>query len=247
MKKIVFALAMMATSAVFADAAATAAAPAATAPASQPSLSLKERVSYVIGMQIGNTIKRQNIEIDPAQFQAGVQDGSEGKAPKLTQEEIAATMQEFQKVMMAKQAEAQAKAGAENQIKGETFLANNAKKDGVKVLPSGLQYKIIKTGAGKQPKATDTVAAAYTGKLVDGKVFDASPEGKPVEFPVNQVIAGWTEALQLMHEGDKWELYIPAKLAYGESGAGGAIGPNETLVFEVELVKIKDAPKEAAK
>jgi FKBP-type peptidyl-prolyl cis-trans isomerase FklB len=123
---------------------------------------------------------------------------------------------------------------------GETFLAENGKKEGVKTLASGLQYKVVKAGTGKTPKATDTVKVHYNGTLVDGTVFDSSIQrGEPASFPVNQVIAGWTEALQLMKEGDKWQLYIPAKLAYGEQGAGGKIGPNSTLIFDVELLSIE--------
>ncbi|MGV3532261.1 MAG: FKBP-type peptidyl-prolyl cis-trans isomerase [Chthoniobacteraceae bacterium] len=124
--------------------------------------------------------------------------------------------------------------------KGETYLKENGKKEGVKTLPSGLQYKVVKEGSGKSPKATDTVSVHYRGTLIDGTEFDSSiKRGEPAEFPVNRVIKGWTEALQLMKEGDKWMLYIPSHLAYGERGAGGAIGPNETLIFEVELLKVK--------
>jgi FKBP-type peptidyl-prolyl cis-trans isomerase len=124
--------------------------------------------------------------------------------------------------------------------KGEKYLKENATKEGVKTLPSGLQYKSLKEGSGKSPKATDTVSVHYRGTLIDGTEFDSSiKRGEPAEFPVNRVIKGWTEALQLMKEGDKWMLYIPSQLAYGERGAGGAIGPNETLLFEVELLKVK--------
>lgn len=124
--------------------------------------------------------------------------------------------------------------------KGEEFLKENAAKEGVKTLPSGLQYKVLKEGDGKSPKATDTVVVHYKGTLINGKEFDSSyKRGEPAEFPVNRVIKGWTEALQLMKEGSKWMLYIPSNLAYGERGAGADIGPNETLIFEVELLKVK--------
>ena len=238
MKKVLLALAVLASSSTLL---AADAAPAATAPATQSKLSIMQRVSYMIGMQIGGQFKGQGIDIDKESFLSGIEDAMAGKQPKLSKEEIQATGEEFQKQMIARQAAKTAeaaKAGEANLKTGNDYLAENAKKEGVKTLPSGLQYKVIKSGKGKMPKPTDTVEANYTGKLINGKQFDSS-EGKPVEFPVNGVIAGWTEALQLMHEGDKWELYIPAKLAYGERGAGADIGPNETLVFEVELVKVK--------
>ena len=136
--------------------------------------------------------------------------------------------------------EKQKKIGEKNKIDGEAFLAENKKKEGVKTLPSGLQYSIIKEGAGKMPKATDTVTVNYKGTLIDGTEFDSSyRRGQPVSFPVNGVIAGWTEALQLMKEGSKWQLFIPSELAYGEKGAGNTIGPNAVLIFEVELISIK--------
>jgi FKBP-type peptidyl-prolyl cis-trans isomerase len=133
-------------------------------------------------------------------------------------------------------------AGDKNLKEGDDFLTANGKKEGVKTLPSGLQYKVIKSGTGRSPKATDTVKVHYNGTLTDGTVFDSSVQrGEPATFPVNQVIPGWTEALQLMKEGDKWQLYIPSKLAYGEQGAGGKIGPNSALIFDVELLSIEGA------
>jgi FKBP-type peptidyl-prolyl cis-trans isomerase FklB len=141
---------------------------------------------------------------------------------------------------MAKKAEEMQKLSEKNKADGEKFLAENAKKEGVKVLPSGLQYKVITPGTGKSPKATDTVTTHYKGMLIDGTEFDSSyKRGEPATFPVSGVIPGWTEALQLMKEGAKWQLFLPSNLAYGERGAGRDIGPNATLIFEVELISVK--------
>lgn len=205
-----------------------------------------QRVSYSIGANIGGNFKRQEIDIDSKALTAGINDALAGKLA-LTEAEMREVMtafqQEMQTKMMAKaraQDEANAKAGPENLKKGEEFLAANAKKEGVKSTASGLQYKVVKSGTGKTPKSADTVKVHYHGTLIDGTVFDSSVERKePISFPVNGVIPGWTEALQLMKEGDKWQLFIPSKLAYGEQGAGDKIGPNSVLVFEVELLAIE--------
>jgi FKBP-type peptidyl-prolyl cis-trans isomerase FklB len=150
------------------------------------------------------------------------------------------TMAAWQKEMMAKATETQKKAGEKNKKEGDTFLAENKKKPGVVTLPSGLQYKILKEGTGPTPKATDTVVTQYRGTLINGKEFDSSyKRNQPATFPCNQVIAGWTEALQKMKVGSKWQLFVPSNLGYGENGAGGDIGPNATLIFEVELIDIK--------
>ncbi len=199
----------------------------------------KQRVSYSIGADIGKNFKRSEIEVDVKALSAGMADALTGKTA-LTEEEMKDTLQKFQTEMMAKMQGKQKESGDKNLKAGEDFLAANAKKEGVKVLPSGLQYKVIKSGTGKSPKATDTVKTHYHGTLIDGTVFDSSVERKePVSFPVNRVIPGWTEALQLMKEGDKWTLFVPAKLAYGERGAGQKIGPNSALVFEVALLSIE--------
>jgi FKBP-type peptidyl-prolyl cis-trans isomerase FklB len=199
----------------------------------------KQRASYCIGADIGNNFKRQGIEVDPKALGAGLADTLAGKAA-LTDEEIRETLMAFQKEMMSKAQTRMKEAGDKNLKEGEAFLAANAKKEGVKVLPSGLQYKVIKSGTGRTPKATDTVKTHYHGTLIDGTVFDSSVERKePVSFEVNGVIAGWTEALQLMKEGDKWQLFVPSKLAYGEQARGPKITPNSTLVFEVELLSIE--------
>jgi len=190
----------------------------------------KDKVSYIIGMNIGNDLKRQSIDISPKILAEGVQQALAGSKPLLTEQEIQETMMAFQKEMMAKQKE-----------RGDAFLAENKKKEGVKTLPSGLQYKVIKAGTGKKPKLNDTVMTHYRGTLIDGTEFDSSyKRGQPVSFLVSGVLPGWTEALQLMEEGAKWQLFIPSNLAYGERGAGGVIGPNATLIFEIELVSIQE-------
>jgi len=199
----------------------------------------KQRASYSIGANIGGNFKKQELDLDPKALAAGIADAFAGKT-QLTDAEMRETLNEFQKKAMSKM-EAKQKVDGEKNVKdGEAFLAANAKKEGVKTLPSGLQYKVIKSGTGKMPKATDTVKVHYHGTLIDGTVFDSSVErGEPATFPVNGVIPGWVEALQLMKEGDKWQLVIPAKLAYGERGAGGKIGPNSVLIFDVELLSIE--------
>lgn len=199
----------------------------------------KKRVSYAIGLDIGSSFQKNGIEIDAAQLAAGIADAIASK-PGLTEEEMRDTLTKFQQEMQVK-AQAKAQVDMEKNVKiGADFMAANAKKEGVKTTASGMQYKVLKAGAGRTPKATDTVRTHYHGTLTDGTVFDSSVKrGQPAEFPVDQVIPGWTEALQMMKEGDKWQLVIPAKLAYGERGTpGGPIGPNSTLVFEVELLSI---------
>lgn len=206
----------------------------------------KQRVSYSIGVNIGGNLKRQEMDIDAKALVAGISDAIAGKTV-LSEAEMREVMTAFQQEMETKMAakenareEQNAKVAPENLKKGEEFLAANAKKEGVTTTASGLQYKVLKSGGGKTPKATDTVKTHYHGTLIDGTVFDSSVErGEPVSFPVNRVIPGWTEALQLMKEGDKWQLTIPSKLAYGERGAGDKIGPNCTLVFEVELLSVE--------
>jgi FKBP-type peptidyl-prolyl cis-trans isomerase FklB len=197
-----------------------------------------QRVSYCIGADLGNTFKEQGIEVDAQALASGIADSLLGKT-RMTEEEMKEVMTAFQQEMMAKMQAKQAATGAENLKAGEAFLAENSRKDGVKVLPSGLQYQVLTSGSGKTPTATDTVQTHYHGTLIDGTVFDSSVDrGEPVSFPVNGVIAGWTEALQLMKEGDKWKLFVPANLAYGERGRPG-IAPNSTLIFEVELLAVQ--------
>ena len=200
----------------------------------------KEKISYSIGMDIGGNLKRGSVEVDPDLLAKGLKDSYGGGKTILTEDEARKTIADFQKTLMAKQAETMQKLSEKNKADGEKFLAENAKKEGVKTLPSGLQYKEITPGKGKSPKDTDTVSTHYKGTLIDGTEFDSSyKRGEPVTFPVSGVIAGWTEALQLMKEGAKWQLFIPSNLAYGERGAGREIGPNATLIFEVELISVK--------
>jgi FKBP-type peptidyl-prolyl cis-trans isomerase FklB len=203
----------------------------------------KKRASYSIGADIGNNFKRQEIDIDAKALAAGLADALAGKTA-LTEAEMKETLNNFRKDMMSKMEVKQKEAGDKNVKEGEAFLAANAKKEGVKTTASGLQYKVIKSGTGPSPKPTDSVKVHYHGTLIDGTVFDSSVErGEPVTFGVSEVIPGWTEALQLMKVGDKWQLVIPSKLAYGERAAGPKIGPNSTLIFEVELLGI-EKPKQ---
>ena len=203
----------------------------------------KIRTSYALGVDIGKSVKRQPLELDAKAIAAGLVDAYTG-TPALSDAELKEVLQKLQEEFRSKAMAQQAKAGAENQKKGEAFLAENAKKDGVKTTTSGLQYQVIKSGSGKTPSKKDTVKVHYHGTLIDGTVFDSSVDrGEPISFPVDGVIPGWTEALQLMKEGDKWKIFIPSNLAYGEHGAGEKIAPNSTLVFEVELLSVEGAAK----
>jgi FKBP-type peptidyl-prolyl cis-trans isomerases 1 len=200
----------------------------------------KEKLSYSIGMDIGGNLKRGSIEVDPDLLAKGLKDTYGGGKTLLTEDEARQTLEVAQKALMAKKAETMQKQSEKNKADGEKFLAENAKKAGVKTLPSGLQYKVITPGKGKTPKASDTVTVHYKGTLIDGTEFDSSyKRGEPASFPVSGVIPGWVEAIQLMKEGAKWQLFIPPNLAYGERGAGRDIGPNATLLFEVELISVK--------
>ena len=207
----------------------------------------RDKVSYSIGLDIGNTFKKQNMDINTDALMSGLKDATSGAKPQMTDEEMKATMAGYSKKMMEKQSAVAKEAGAKNAAEGEKFLAENKGKEGVKTTASGLQYKVIKEGTGPSPKETDTVETHYRGTLLDGTEFDSSyARNEPATFPVNRVIKGWTEALQMMKVGSKYELYIPASLAYGERGAGQEIGPNSTLKFEVELLGIKSGGEGAA-
>lgn len=203
----------------------------------------KQKASYAIGMDIGSNFKRQDLDIDTKALAAGIADTLIGKT-QLTDAEAKQVLNDFRTQLMAKMEGKQKTDADKNAKEGEIFLAVNGKKEGVKSTASGLQYKVLKAGdgQGKTPKATDTVKVHYHGTLTDGSVFDSSIErGEPATFPVNGVIPGWTEVLQLMKEGDKWQVYIPGKLAYGERGPSPKIGPNSTLVFDVELLSVEKA------
>lgn len=226
----------------------TAPATTATASPSPADSSLKtekDKVSYAIGMQVAMNISRQSLDVDPDVLMKGLKDEMAGKS-LMTDAEAHTTMSQLFAEMRAKQEEKMKQAGEANKKEGEAFLAANKTKEGVVTTPSGLQYKVIKQGTGPKPTTSDTVVCNYRGTLIDGKEFDSSyKRGEPATFPVGGVIKGWTEALQLMPVGSKYELFIPSELAYGERGAGPDIGPNTTLIFEVELLSIqgKDAAK----
>lgn len=198
--------------------------------------STEARGSYGVGLQLGEQLAANPFEgMDISIVAEGLKDAFLGNEPALSQAEMEAAFGEIRKKIEAEEAEKAKTMGAE----GEAFLAENAKKDGVVVLESGLQYEVITQGDGAKPTASSTVSTHYHGTLINGQVFDSSVQrGQPAEFPVNRVIAGWTEALQLMNVGSKWRLFVPSNLAYGERGAGGAIGPYATLIFEVELLDI---------
>lgn len=199
----------------------------------------KDKVSYMVGMDLSNGLQQIKGEIDPAIVAQALQDALKSGKTLLTQEEALAIRQSFVQKMQAQMAEKQAAAGNENKAKGEAFLAANKSKPGVKTTASGLQYQVIKEGTGKKPGPNDQVKVHYLGTLIDGTKFDSSYDrGQPAQFALNGVIPGWTEALQLMTVGSKYKLFIPSNLAYGEKGSPGPIGPNSTLIFEVELLEI---------
>jgi len=207
--------------------------------------SAEKRVSYGMGMGLGERISQEQINIDSDAFALGLKHALTDAERLMTQEEVMTEMQAFQQQQMADKQAAQEAAAEKNKVEGEAFLAENGGKEGVVTLESGLQYSVITEGEGAKPTATDTVEVHYSGTLIDGTEFDSSyKRGATVSFPVNGVIAGWTEALQLMPVGSKWNLYIPSDLAYGPGGTGGPIGPNATLIFEVELVSIKSEEAE---
>jgi FKBP-type peptidyl-prolyl cis-trans isomerase FklB len=208
---------------------------------SPPLKDQKDKVSYSIGLNIGTNLSRQNVEINPDALTAGIKDGIAGN-PQLTQDQIKEVMTTFEKDLQAKQKAA----GEKNAAEGAKFLEENKKKEGVKTTASGLQYKVIKEGTGSQPKATDTVTVNYRGTLIGGKEFDSSyKRGQPATFPLGGVIKGWTEGLQLMKTGSKYQLFVPSALGYGERAVGPDLAPNSTLIFEIELLDTKPAPTPA--
>lgn len=208
----------------------------------QPPLSLQtenEQVSYAIGLDIGRDIGKQGLEMKPEQLLKGIEDGLSGSTPALPETEIEKLRSAFLEQRKAALVQERQTTAAKNLRTGEAFLAENAKKEGVTLLPSGLQYRVITPGTGVQPTAEDNVKVHYRGSFIDGSEFENSyAEEQPAVFPVTRVIPGWTEALLLMKEGAKWELFVPTDLAYGEKGAGKVIGPNQALIFEIELLGI---------
>jgi FKBP-type peptidyl-prolyl cis-trans isomerase FklB len=211
-----------------------------------------QKFSYALGMDIGSkvgpSLKKQSVEFDPALVSQGLKDAMSGGKTRLTEQEAQAVLTEVQTAVNKERQEKMQKAAAANKAEGEAFLAANKTKPGVVTLPSGLQYKILKEGTGPKPTATDTVSSNYRGTLINGTEFDSSEKhGGAAKFAVGQVIKGWTEALQLMPVGSKWQLFVPSNLAYGERGAGGDIGPDATLIFDVELVSIEKPADDKAK
>ncbi|HKM84700.1 MAG TPA: FKBP-type peptidyl-prolyl cis-trans isomerase [Terriglobales bacterium] len=254
------------TPAASTPAATTPAAPAATTPkaattakapvkkpgtaTAAPALTTKEqKFSYALGMsigtQVGGNLKKQSVEVDPNLVSQGMKDALSGAKPRLTQEEVQAVLTERQNEVRKEQQEKMQAASAKNKTEGEAFLAANKSKEGIVTLPDGLQYKILTAGTGPKPTASDSVVCNYRGTLTNGTEFDSSyKRGQPATFGVDKVIKGWTEALQLMPVGSKWQLFIPSSLAYGERGAGADIGPDATLIFEVELLSIQEKAKD---
>lgn len=199
-----------------------------------------DRISYALGLSMGNNFRNSGIKtINVSDFADGVAAVFEGAKPKMSYDEAKEEIRIFFQAMEEEQRAAAQKMGEVNAAAGKAFLEENGKRVEVNVTPSGLQYEVLEEGTGKQPSASDNVTVHYTGKLIDGTVFDSSVDrGAPATFGVTQVIPGWVEALQMMKEGAKWRLFIPSNLAYGPNGAGNIIGPNSTLIFDVELIKV---------
>ncbi len=208
----------------------------AAASAAEPALNTdKEKVSYVVGYQIGSQLKQQGMDIDIQALGLAIQDVMGNVDPRLTTEQAQEVMMKYQQEQLAARQQ-QAEKNAET---GKAFLAANKDKPGVTTVENGLQYKVIKAGSGKKPAETDTVTVHYRGTLIDGTEFDSSyKRGEPATFQLNQVIPGWTQALQLMEEGAQWQVFIPAELGYGERAPSPDIGPNSTLIFDIELIKV---------
>jgi FKBP-type peptidyl-prolyl cis-trans isomerase len=205
-----------------------------------PLETLIQRLSYIVGENMAHQLKNDGLDIDPEALALAINDVMAGNASRLSDAEKRSTIEEVQKYSQEKQRAAHAEQSAKNQAEGASFLAENAKKDGVITTASGLQYKALTTGSGAKPTPSNRVKVHYHGTLIDGTVFDSSYErGEPIVFPVTGVISGWVEGLQLMNVGSKFELVIPSDLAYGANGSGPAIGPDATLIFQVELLDIE--------
>jgi len=204
----------------------------------------RDKESYALGMNIARGLKGQSVDVDPAVLTRAIKDVLTGAKPLLTDDEAMEALKKLQVEVRQKQETERKELADKNQREGQEFLAANKTKDGVVTLPSGLQYKILTQGNGPKPAPNDTVVCQYRGTLIDGTEFDSSyKRGQPATFPVNRVIKGWTEALELMPVGSKWQLFVPPDLAYGDRGAGNLIGPNATLIFEVEVLSIQAASK----
>jgi FKBP-type peptidyl-prolyl cis-trans isomerase FklB len=204
--------------------------------------STREKVSYCIGLETGRNLKRQFSDMDSGLLKDGFEDGIRESNPRLSQEEIQSIMQALRQQIEQQQRQYFTQVSEKNKTEGETFLDENKQKEGVQVLKSGLQYKVIQKGSGEKPTPVDVVSVHYRGSFINGAIFDSSYErGKPQVFPVNRVIPGWSEALQHMQVGDKWQIVVPHYLAYGEAGFGNEIGPCTTLIFEMELLGINNA------
>jgi FKBP-type peptidyl-prolyl cis-trans isomerase FklB len=223
-----------------APAAKTRRAPGAKSPATPPLTTQKDKFSYALGMNLGTSLRKQSVAVDPSILARGLKDALAGGKTALTEDQARATLTEVQNEMRKKQQEQMQQAGEADKKEGEAFLAANKNKDGVVTLPSGLQYKILTPGTGPKPTASDSVVCNYRGTVINGTEFDSSyKRGEPATFPVTGVIKGWTEALQLMPVGSKWQLFVPSDLAYGERSPAPEIGPDSTLIFEVELLSIQ--------
>ncbi|OUJ74525.1 FKBP-type peptidyl-prolyl cis-trans isomerase [Hymenobacter crusticola] len=201
----------------------------------------QEQISYIIGRDLARNFSQQGLELDIDVLAASLKEALAGQPSRLTQEQMEAAMRKLQEQFEENEPQEDTNVSSNNKAEGEAFLAENQNKPGVTTLPSGLQYEVLTEGTGKKPTPRSSVTTHYHGTLIDGKVFDSSYQrGQPATFGVNQVIAGWTEALQLMPEGSKWRLYIPSDLAYGKRGAGRDIGPDSALIFDVELLKVNN-------
>jgi FKBP-type peptidyl-prolyl cis-trans isomerase len=221
--------------------------PAGTNSAAGPLTTEKAKTSYAIGVDLGSKLKGQSIDVDTSILLRGINDGISGAKPAMTDEAMKTSLTALSTQIRAKQTAMLKEMTEKNKAEGDAFLLDNKSKEGVVVLPSGLQYKILKAGDGPKPAASDSVVCNYRGTLINGKEFDSSyKRGQPATFPVSGVIKGWTEALQLMPVGSKWQLFVPPDLAYGERGAGADIQPDSTLIFEVELMSIQPKGQEKA-
>ncbi len=200
----------------------------------------KEKINYSIGYQIGGDFKRQGIELAPDLLVKGIRDAAGGAEPRISPQEMRKTLVDLKRKVEADERKRRRENAGKHRAEGEAFLAANGKKEGVTTLPSGLQYKVLAVGKGKSPHPTDNVTVHYRGNLVDGTEFDSSyKRNAPATLEVDRVIPGWKEALPMMKEGDKWQLFVPSKLGYGERGAGPKIPPESTLIFEVELISVQ--------